>query len=321
MTVERRLRILSVGNEAKRMNTAVKVAFATSNLKQVDQHFGAAESFAIYAIDPEQANLIEVIQFGQLDMDGNEDKLAAKIDALQGCIAIYCQAIGASAVNQLRPKGIQPVKVSAGMLLNEAIRALQAEMREGPSAWLARAIESQQSGHQTPFRYHGGRGMERMIEEGATVVDVAEGFVWVETRRRSACGHCDSAETCGTSALAKLFGERRNRLRIDDPVGLRTGDQVVIGIANGALVRASLTAYLLPLIVLVTAAGIGTALQLAEGAVALLGLAGLGSGLWLGGRLTGGVSRARTVSPEADAPGWRACRHPFPGEIHSLIEA
>ena len=151
MTVERRLRILSVGNEAKRMSTAVKVAFATSNLKQVDQHFGAAESFAIYAINAEQANLIEVIQFGQLDMDGNEDKLAAKIDALQGCIAIYCQAIGASAVNQLRPKGIQPVKVAAGTPLAQAICGLQTEMREGPSAWLARAIESRHPGHAQRF--------------------------------------------------------------------------------------------------------------------------------------------------------------------------
>lgn len=133
------------------MSTAVKVAFATSDLKQVDQHFGAAESFAIYAIDPEQASLIEVVQFGQLDRDGNEDKLAAKIDALKGCIAIYCQAIGASAVNQLRPKGIQPVKVSAGTPLTQAICGLQTEMRDGPSAWLARAIESQQPGHDQRF--------------------------------------------------------------------------------------------------------------------------------------------------------------------------
>lgn len=125
------------------MSTAVKVAFATSNLKEIDQHFGAAESFAIHAIDAETATLVEVIQFGQADMDGNEDKLAAKIAALEGCIAVYCQAIGASAVNQLRPLSIQPVKVTAGTPVSQAIRSLQAEMRLGPSAWLARAIENQ----------------------------------------------------------------------------------------------------------------------------------------------------------------------------------
>ena len=127
------------------MSTEVRVAFATSDMKHVDQHFGAAESFAIYAIDQDRASLSEVVQFGQLDMDGNEDKLAAKIEALAGCIAVYCQAIGASAVNQLRPHGIQPVKVTSGTPLSTAIHALQCELREGPSAWLARAIE-----HQTP---------------------------------------------------------------------------------------------------------------------------------------------------------------------------
>ncbi|MFD2112418.1 NifB/NifX family molybdenum-iron cluster-binding protein [Thiorhodococcus fuscus] len=125
------------------MGTVVKVAFATSDMKHIDQHFGAAEAFAIYSVDEEAADLVEVVQFGQLSMDGNEDKLASKIDALEGCIAIYCQAIGASAVNQLRPKGIQPVKVTPGTPLSHAICSLQTEMRDGPRAWLARAIENQ----------------------------------------------------------------------------------------------------------------------------------------------------------------------------------
>lgn len=124
------------------MGTSVRVAFATSDMKHVDQHFGAAEAFAIYEVDQDSASLTEAIQFGQLDMDGNEDKLAAKIDALSDCVAVYCLAIGASAVNQLRPKGIQPVKIAAGTPLAHAICALQTEMRDGPSAWLARAIES-----------------------------------------------------------------------------------------------------------------------------------------------------------------------------------
>lgn len=142
MTIERRLRVLRCPNETNEMSTTIKIAFATSDMKHVDQHFGAAESFAIYAIDQSAASLLEVVQFGQLDMDGNEDKLAAKVAALDGCAAIYCQAIGASAVNQLRPKGIQPVKVTAGTPLSQAICTLQTELREGPSAWLARAIES-----------------------------------------------------------------------------------------------------------------------------------------------------------------------------------
>jgi len=141
MTLERRLKLVITDTEAPEMETAIRVAFATSDMRLVDQHFGAAESFAVYALTPSQAILMEVVQFGQLAMDGNEDKLAGKIDALDGCVAVYCQAVGASAVNQLRSRGIQAVKVSPGSDIQGLVADLQDELRQGPSAWLARAIE------------------------------------------------------------------------------------------------------------------------------------------------------------------------------------
>jgi nitrogen fixation protein NifX len=143
MTLQRRLTVLQSGTEDSWMSTSVKVAFATTNLKQVNQHFGAAESFAVYAVDPERSELVEVMQFGKLSMDGNEDKLAAKIAALDGCIAVYTQAVGASAVGQLKTRGIQPVKVTPDADVSDLLESLQEQLREGPSAWLARAIEAQ----------------------------------------------------------------------------------------------------------------------------------------------------------------------------------
>ncbi|MET0048130.1 MAG: NifB/NifX family molybdenum-iron cluster-binding protein [Sedimenticola sp.] len=124
------------------MATALKVAFATSDMKHVDQHFGAAQSFAIYAVDQEKVCFVEANEFGKLAMDGNEDKLAAKIAALDGCIAVYSQAVGASAIQQLKAQGIQPVKVSPGSEIRELLANLQDELRQGPSSWLAKAIAS-----------------------------------------------------------------------------------------------------------------------------------------------------------------------------------
>lgn len=143
MAQQRHLKIIDTSNSEPNMDTALKVAFATTNMKQVDQHFGSAESFAIYAVDLESHKLLEAVQFGHLKQDGNEDKLSAKLDALNGCIAVYSQAVGASAVGQLRSRGIQPVKVSAGVEINDLLDALQEELTSGPSSWLARAIESQ----------------------------------------------------------------------------------------------------------------------------------------------------------------------------------
>jgi nitrogen fixation protein NifX len=122
------------------METAIKVAFATTDMVYVNQHFGSAKSFAVYAVDPEQSELMEAAQFGELAQDGNEDKLSVKIQLLEGCAAVYCLAIGASAVNQILAQGIQPMKVQEGNAIKDLISDLQAEMKAGPSSWLSKAI-------------------------------------------------------------------------------------------------------------------------------------------------------------------------------------
>jgi nitrogen fixation protein NifX len=122
------------------METAIKVAFATTDMIHVNQHFGSAKSFAVYAVDPEHAELLEAAQFGELAQDGNEDKLSVKIQLLDGCAAVYCQAIGASAIKQIIAQGIQPIKVHEGSTIKSLITDLQTEMKSGPSSWLAKAI-------------------------------------------------------------------------------------------------------------------------------------------------------------------------------------
>ncbi|WP_081679246.1 nitrogen fixation protein NifX [Methylobacter luteus] len=122
------------------MDTALKIAFATTDMEYVNQHFGSARSFAVYAVDMENSELMEAAQFGELAQDGNEDKLSVKIQLLDGCAAVYCQAIGASAVNQLIGNGIQPVKVHEGSKIKDLIADLQNELKAGPSSWLAKAI-------------------------------------------------------------------------------------------------------------------------------------------------------------------------------------
>jgi nitrogen fixation protein NifX len=143
MSLTRRLQI--VQGEKKFMDTALKVAFATSDMITVNQHFGSARSFAVYAVNQDESQLLEAAQFGVLEQDGNEDKLSVKIDLLAGCAAVYCQAIGASAINQLIAKGIQPVKVHEGSKIVDLIVDLQNELKAGPSTWLAKAIKQYQS--------------------------------------------------------------------------------------------------------------------------------------------------------------------------------
>lgn len=119
-----------------------------------------------------------------------------------------------------------------------------------------------------------------MIEEPAVVVETGDGYAWVETRRRSACGACSASDGCGTAALAKVWGERRMRVQAISSLLLRPGDAVIVGLAEGVLVRGSLLVYLLPLALLLAGALLGQAAFAGAGEepVILAGAVGLGLG-------------------------------------------
>ena len=81
----------------------LKVAFASTDRTRVNQHFGAAEGFVVYEVTPDKATLVGVAEFAEEAMDGNEDKLGAKVDFLAGCAAVYVMAIGAESKVEVRP--------------------------------------------------------------------------------------------------------------------------------------------------------------------------------------------------------------------------
>ena len=138
----------------------LKVAFATADRVSVNQHFGATAGFAIYAIDAEHAMLVEVAEFPaesyNNSMDGNESKLTEKIAALTGCAAVYCLAVGGSAVRQLLAGGIQPVRMEEETSIESLVLELRKAVREGGIVWIDKLIK----------RDHDSHRFDRMAEEG-----------------------------------------------------------------------------------------------------------------------------------------------------------
>lgn len=152
MALRRHLRILAGGiKEPLRMTTPVlKAAFATSDRHRIDQHFGTAASLLIYAVSPEEATMVEFAQFGELDRDGHEDKLAAKLAVLGGCAVVYCEAVGGSAIQQLLAIGVQPVRVEPGAAIAPLLAQLQASLRgDSAPAWLSRVLARQRGADRT----------------------------------------------------------------------------------------------------------------------------------------------------------------------------
>lgn len=134
----------------------LKVAFASDDRSTVNQHFGAAVGFAIYALDGERWQLVELAEFPPETMDGNETKLPAKIAALAGCAAVYCLAAGASAVKQLLAAGVQPVRLDDETDIEPLLKELSAGIRDGGIPWVDKALRKES----------GAGRFARMAEEG-----------------------------------------------------------------------------------------------------------------------------------------------------------
>jgi predicted Fe-Mo cluster-binding NifX family protein len=94
------------------------IAVATQSGKQVDQHFGQAETFRIYdysSDNPKQLSEVNVEKFSQ-DTPGHkfdEHRFKKLVAALEGCKAVAISQIGDTPKGQLLLSGIQPVITQA----------------------------------------------------------------------------------------------------------------------------------------------------------------------------------------------------------------
>jgi nitrogen fixation protein NifX len=119
----------------------MKIAFATQDLKRVDAHFGWAKNIAIYEVSPAGHEFVEAIQFdGDLQEDGNEDKLAPKIDAIKDCAILYVAAIGGSGAARVVANNIHPMKVAQPEEISDLLVKLSDVLKGTPPPWLRKAL-------------------------------------------------------------------------------------------------------------------------------------------------------------------------------------
>lgn len=119
----------------------MKVAFATQDLATVNAHFGWAKHIMVYEVSPERHAYVETHNFaGDLQEDGNEDKLTPKIEAIKECVILYVAAIGGSGAARVIAQKIHPVKVKEPEPITEILKKLQAVLAGTPPPWLRKAM-------------------------------------------------------------------------------------------------------------------------------------------------------------------------------------
>ena len=119
----------------------MKIAFATQDKQRVDAHFGWAKHIAVYDVTPAGYTYVETFDFGgDLDEDGNEDKLVPKLDVIRDCVIVYVAAIGGSAAARVVAAKIHPIKVTQPELILDILEKLQEVLQGTPPPWLRKAL-------------------------------------------------------------------------------------------------------------------------------------------------------------------------------------
>ncbi len=130
----------------------MKVAFATTDGKQVNEHFGRAGMFAIYEIMATGHRFVEVRKFAEgMDMavvdtkdmgSLHDDAVQNKVDRLADCKLIYLTEIGGPSAARLVKKGIMPMKVKEIISIESALDQLMVTIKQSPPPWLKKAMKT-----------------------------------------------------------------------------------------------------------------------------------------------------------------------------------
>lgn len=129
-----------------------------------------------------------------------------------------------------------------------------------------------------------------MLEQTAEVIKTAADGIWVQAVEPSGCGTC-GGQGCSSRRIAELFQRKPRMFLVDCDLSLSPGDRVIVGIANGSVLKSALRAYGLPLALMLTGALLAQAV-LPGDVFAVLGMLSGGVIGWLVAR---GARAARPV--------------------------
>jgi len=120
----------------------MKIAFSTQDKQRVDAHFGWAKNILVYDVTPAGYSFVENFEFGgKLEEDGDEDKLAPKLEAIKDCAILYVAAIGGSAAARVVATKIHPIKVPQPEPILDILEKLQDVLKGTPPPWLRKALQ------------------------------------------------------------------------------------------------------------------------------------------------------------------------------------
>ncbi len=98
-----------------------------------------------------------------------------------------------------------------------------------------------------------------MLETRARVIQLDGCNALVEADHVSSCEQCNGGG-CSSSKLGQMFCSRLRQFQVENSINAKVGDDVVVAIGEGVVLRGIGLAYLLPLLLLLVGAALGSAL-------------------------------------------------------------
>jgi len=121
------------------IENAIKVAFASKDMKNINAHFGGAKEFIIYDISKDGFALSEVIKTDTSELNG-DDKTDFKVKALKGINIMYCESIGGTAAAKVIRGGINPMKVQEPRKIDDVAQELVDMINGNPPPWVKKIM-------------------------------------------------------------------------------------------------------------------------------------------------------------------------------------
>lgn len=118
----------------------LKIAFASKNGENVNEHFGWCEKFYIYELDKDDYNLVNEVD-SSIKFDEEVDKLEYKISCLEDSDILCVAQIGPKAANMVKSCGIYPMKSSNdNEKIEDVLVSLKKLINNNPPLWLQRIM-------------------------------------------------------------------------------------------------------------------------------------------------------------------------------------
>lgn len=102
-----------------------------------------------------------------------------------------------------------------------------------------------------------------MLETRAIVVHTDKCSALVQASQGAGCAACNG-KGCGSGKLTQLFCSSPRQFKVDNRINASVGDEVIVSVAEGAVLRGIGIVYLLPLLLLFAGAALANAADAAN---------------------------------------------------------